>query len=112
MPQARRSVVCRRRPCGCASLRDLCIVVAVADAAEARLQITYPQEGTLFPPESVAPTFVWEDKTGNADSLGRRGSRSTPAARCCGLRSTRRAGDLRRRTGSRSSSAAWSAMPR
>src|SRR5512137_2727954 len=35
----------------------------VADAAEARLQITYPLDGTLFPPESVAPTFVWEDRT-------------------------------------------------
>ncbi len=38
-----------------------------ADAAESPLQITYPLEGTLFPPESVAPTFVWEDKTGTAD---------------------------------------------
>lgn len=26
-----------------------------------RLRITYPQEATLFPPESVAPTFLWED---------------------------------------------------
>jgi Flp pilus assembly protein TadD len=44
-----------------------CLAVAtVADATEARLQITYPLEGTLFPPESVAPTFVWEDKTGTA----------------------------------------------
>lgn len=30
-------------------------------ADEARLKITYPQEGTLFPPEIVAPTFLWED---------------------------------------------------
>jgi len=78
MPQARRSVVVAtvilvalaagglflaardREP----STRAL--VAAVADAREARLQITYPLEGTLFPPESVAPTFVWEDKTGNA----------------------------------------------
>src|SRR5262249_37818594 len=40
---------------------------AAADATDARLQITYPLEGTLFPPESVAPTFLWEDKTGNVD---------------------------------------------
>jgi tetratricopeptide (TPR) repeat protein len=25
------------------------------------LRITYPQEGTLFPPEIVAPTFTWQD---------------------------------------------------
>ncbi|MBI3782415.1 MAG: tetratricopeptide repeat protein [Deltaproteobacteria bacterium] len=43
------------------------LVAAVADATAARLQITYPLEGTLFPPESVAPTFVWEDKTGHVD---------------------------------------------
>jgi len=40
---------------------------AAADTTDARVQITYPLEGTLFPPESVAPTFVWEDKTGNVD---------------------------------------------
>jgi Flp pilus assembly protein TadD len=43
------------------------LIAAVAAAAEAQLQITYPLEGTLFPPESVAPTFVWEDKTGTVD---------------------------------------------
>jgi tetratricopeptide (TPR) repeat protein len=42
-------------------------VAAAPDATEARLQITYPLEGTLFPPESVAPTFVWEDETASAD---------------------------------------------
>jgi Flp pilus assembly protein TadD len=42
-------------------------VFAATDAAETRLQITYPLEGTLFPPESVAPTFAWEDTTGNVD---------------------------------------------
>jgi Tfp pilus assembly protein PilF len=36
-------------------------------ATDARLRITYPSEGTLFPPESVAPTFVWEDGTGGVD---------------------------------------------
>jgi pentatricopeptide repeat protein len=40
---------------------------AAGDATGARLQITYPLEGTLFPPESVAPTFVWQDKTGHVD---------------------------------------------
>ena len=40
---------------------------AAADTTDARLQITYPLEGTRFPPESVAPTFVWEDKTGSVD---------------------------------------------
>jgi len=28
-----------------------------------RLQITYPLDETLFPPEIVAPTFVWSDET-------------------------------------------------
>ena len=39
---------------------------ATAAASEGRLRITYPADGTLFPPESVAPTFVWEDTTGGA----------------------------------------------
>jgi len=43
------------------------IVAAAAAASEGRLQITYPADGTLFPPESVAPTFVWEDTTGGVD---------------------------------------------
>lgn len=41
-------------------------VCAPAAAAESRLQIRYPQEGTLFPPESVAPTFVWKDASPGA----------------------------------------------
>jgi tetratricopeptide (TPR) repeat protein len=78
MPRARRSVVvaaiipvalvaglflagCDREP------STQVIVAAVAAATDARLQITYPLEGTLFPPESVAPTFVWEDKTRTVD---------------------------------------------
>jgi len=40
---------------------------AAADSATARLQITSPQEGTLFPPEIVAPSFTWEDKTTGVD---------------------------------------------
>lgn len=78
MPQARRSVVITTVIAvalaaglfiagGDCELSTQAIMAAVADAPAARLQITYPLEGTLFPPESVAPTFVWEDKTGNAD---------------------------------------------
>src|SRR5262245_36684391 len=40
---------------------------AAAHASEAGLRITYPLEGTLFPPESVAPTFVWQDDSGRVD---------------------------------------------
>jgi len=39
------------------------LVQTVAVGATPQLTISYPLEGTLFPPESVAPTFVWEDKT-------------------------------------------------
>jgi Flp pilus assembly protein TadD len=42
------------------------IRAACADATGARLEITYPLDGTLFPPEIVAPTFVWKD-AGHAD---------------------------------------------
>jgi len=36
---------------------------AFPEGAAGRLQITYPQDGTLFPPEIVAPTFLWKDET-------------------------------------------------
>jgi tetratricopeptide (TPR) repeat protein len=39
----------------------------VAAPAGAALEISYPQEATLFPPESVAPTFVWDDRTAGVD---------------------------------------------
>jgi len=65
MPQARRSVVVATVIA--VALAAGLFIAAVADATEAPLQITYPLEGTLFPPESVAPTFVWEDKTESAD---------------------------------------------
>jgi Flp pilus assembly protein TadD len=39
---------------------------AIAAATDARLRIAYPAEGTLFPPDSVAPTVVWTDDTGGA----------------------------------------------
>lgn len=32
------------------------------------LAIEYPRTGTLFPPEIVAPTFRWQDKTDRADA--------------------------------------------
>jgi tetratricopeptide (TPR) repeat protein len=32
------------------------------------LAIEYPRTGTLFPPEIIAPTFKWKDKTGKADA--------------------------------------------
>ena len=38
-----------------------------AAAAEASLRVTYPAEGTLFPPDSVAPTVVWTDETARVD---------------------------------------------
>jgi tetratricopeptide (TPR) repeat protein len=38
------------------------IAAASVDAGEKALRVTYPLEGTLFPPESVAPTFTWEDE--------------------------------------------------
>lgn len=40
---------------------------AAADASMPGLRITYPLEGTLFPPEIVAPTFLWEDTTGRVE---------------------------------------------
>ncbi len=37
--------------------------IAFPSAAAGRLEITYPLDETLFPPEIVAPTFVWRDET-------------------------------------------------
>ena len=52
---------CKREP----STRA--IHAAATDASAPRLQITYPQERTLFPPDIVAPTFEWSDETAHAD---------------------------------------------
>ncbi|MCW5892032.1 MAG: tetratricopeptide repeat protein [bacterium] len=45
--------------------------VAAVPAGDAtgtgKLQIGYPQDGTLFPPEIVAPTLVWQDATEHVD---------------------------------------------
>ena len=43
------------------------IAPAGAATAAPTLRITYPGDGTLFPPESVAPTVVWTDETGRVD---------------------------------------------
>jgi Flp pilus assembly protein TadD len=64
MPHGRRSSVF-------AAVTAVALVAGVfggvmVNAAAAPLHIAYPQEGTLFPPESVAPTFVWEDTTAGA----------------------------------------------
>ena len=37
--------------------------LAFPSVPSGRLEITYPLDNTLFPPEIVAPTFVWSDKT-------------------------------------------------
>ena len=43
------------------------IAPAGAATAAPTLRITYPADGTLFPPDSVAPTVVWTDETGHVD---------------------------------------------
>src|SRR5262245_33679402 len=57
-----------RRPVVLAALVPaLMLAVGTASAADppdAGLRITYPAEGTLFPPDSVAPTVVWTDDSG------------------------------------------------
>ncbi|MCP5065618.1 MAG: hypothetical protein GY946_03550, partial [bacterium] len=55
---------------GCGD-RELSIEAIVASAGsaehEGQLEIKYPQDGTLFPPEIVAPTFLWNDESAAAD---------------------------------------------
>jgi len=34
---------------------------------EGTLEIKYPHDGTLFPPEIVAPTFLWSDESAAVD---------------------------------------------
>ncbi len=46
---------------------DVAAAPAAAATTDTGLQITYPLEGTLFPPEIVAPTFLWKDKSATAD---------------------------------------------
>jgi len=43
------------------------LAVPAAKAAVSELRITYPAPGTLFPPDIVAPTFLWEEATNAVD---------------------------------------------
>jgi Flp pilus assembly protein TadD len=43
-------------------------VIAFPDAASGQLEITYPLDETLFPPDVVAPTFTWEDATDGVEA--------------------------------------------
>jgi len=52
---------------GCNGEPGARVIAAAADSSTTKLQITYPQEGTLFPPEIVAPTVVWRDETAGVD---------------------------------------------
>jgi tetratricopeptide (TPR) repeat protein len=38
-----------------------------SDSAVGRMRIEYPLDQTLFPPEIIAPTFVWSDESENVD---------------------------------------------
>lgn len=59
---------------GCSRELDSRDIVAAAEAAPGGdaprgggLAITYPRDGTIFPPDIVAPTFLWTDGTGASD---------------------------------------------
>ena len=39
----------------------------VPGRATGKIAVTYPLDGTVFPPEIVAPTFVWDDKSAHVD---------------------------------------------
>jgi Flp pilus assembly protein TadD len=56
---------------GCGPEAGVDATVAAVPAGDAAgtgaLKIRYPQDGTLFPPEIVAPTLVWEDATQQVD---------------------------------------------
>jgi tetratricopeptide (TPR) repeat protein len=43
------------------------VPLAFPSEPSGRLEITYPLDETLFPPEIVAPTFVWSDETADVD---------------------------------------------
>jgi tetratricopeptide (TPR) repeat protein len=58
--------VCSAAQASGPSAKDL-VAAAAAQATARALKITYPLDGTLFPPEIVAPTFVWEDETQGVD---------------------------------------------
>lgn len=52
---------------GCARAEDPA-PLAFPSAPSGGLEITYPLDETLFPPEIVAPTFVWSDATEDSAS--------------------------------------------
>ena len=43
------------------------VTLAGSVPPEGQLAIKYPQDGTLFPPEIVAPTFLWSDESAGTD---------------------------------------------
>jgi tetratricopeptide (TPR) repeat protein len=49
--------------CACERESSQAPPLAFPSAPTGHLEITYPLDNTLFPPEIVAPTFVWSDKT-------------------------------------------------
>ena len=51
---------------GCAGLR--LFVAHPAGAAPAAITIDYPEEGSVFPPDMAAPTFVWRDASAGTTS--------------------------------------------
>jgi hypothetical protein len=49
--------------CACERESSSAPPLAFPSTPTGRLKITYPLDNTLFPPEIVAPTFVWSDET-------------------------------------------------
>jgi tetratricopeptide (TPR) repeat protein len=49
--------------CACGGESAPAPPLAFPSAPSGRLEITYPLDETLFPPDIVAPTFVWRDQT-------------------------------------------------
>jgi tetratricopeptide (TPR) repeat protein len=48
---------------GCGLDSDPAAPIAFPSESSGRLEIKYPLDETLFPPEIVAPTFIWSDET-------------------------------------------------
>lgn len=49
--------------CACGGDSEPVAPLAFPSEASGRLEITYPLDETLFPPEIAAPTFIWKDDT-------------------------------------------------
>jgi hypothetical protein len=54
--------------CACQRESGAAPAKATPGAPAGRLDITYPLDETLFPPEIVAPTFVWSDESQDVES--------------------------------------------